>query len=190
MAWIAPQAVGIGSFSIGPESRVLRAAIIDGLPHRSIVESMSIEPVSSPWHDFPLFEFEGLGGNPGYCFLRVTVRPDNSAVFLCAQLVGYRGTSVANGIETIFQAAVKRMNDDGLFVGGQVMTPRRVLRKSRWVELYPRGTDIVQEDSYALVAFDKFMDPVWNHVTLDRAASDCFVDRNFLIVDRERLEYK
>ncbi|MET4676209.1 MULTISPECIES: hypothetical protein [unclassified Luteibacter] len=137
--------------------------------------------------DYPRFEFPGFNTD-GHCFLRVRVQGQN-AVFLCAQLIGYHGTSITNGVEAIFEQAVKQLRHDGLYSSSPPPDLISAARRSRWIEYYPEGTGSVSRDSFALVAFDASLNPTWNFVDRQKAARSCEVEPSFLSIPRESLLY-
>jgi|SRR4051812_23351709 hypothetical protein len=137
--------------------------------------------------DYPCFEFPGFNTD-GRCFLRVRVQ-GRSTVFLCAQLIGYRGTSVTNGVEAIFEQAVAQVYRDGLYSSSSPPDLTSAARNSRWIEYYPEGTGSASRDSFALVAFDGKLNPIWNFVDREKAATSCEVEPGFLSIPRERLIY-
>lgn len=146
--------------------------------------------------DFSRFQFPGFG-QVGTCFLRARVNPDGTAVFLCAQLKNYTGTSVTNAVEDIFVNAASTLEEAGVFKPKRAhwysfrreLNIVEVAARSRWVEFYPKGTGISCEDSYALVSFDSDLRPVWNYVSLERAIKVCGVGPEFFCVPPEELQY-
>lgn len=147
--------------------------------------------------DFRRFHFPGFG-QIGTCFLRIRVNPDGTSIFLCAQLRNYTSTSVTNAVEEIFVKAARTLQEAGVY------KPKRahwyslkrelnfadIAARSRWVEHYPRGTGISSEDSYALVGFDSELRPVWNYVSLERAAQECGVEQEFFFISPADLQYE
>jgi hypothetical protein len=147
--------------------------------------------------DFQRFNFPGLG-QIGTCFLRARVNPDGTSIFLCSQLRNYTSTSVTNAVEEIFVKVVSELQKSGVFklqrphwysLKGQLNFADIAVR-GRWVEYYPKGTGISGEDSYALVSFDSELRPVWNYVSLERAAKECGVEQDFFSISPEDLEYQ
>lgn len=146
--------------------------------------------------DFRRFSFPGFG-QEGTCFLRARVNQDGTSVFLCAQLVNYQGTSVTNAVEDIFLKAVQMLYEARVYkiqrkhwysLGGQ-FSYKHIVANSRWVEHYPKGTGISDRDSYALVSFDSRMRPIWNYVSLGRAAQECGVTEDFFAISPEDIKY-
>lgn len=155
------------------------------------------EPV---YKEYPRFRFPGFGSE-GTCFLRVWVRP-SGLVVLCSQLLEYYGTSVTNAVEQILVAAIERLQEDvGL---DHLVAPRRwwrfradhedfisqVVRRTVWIEHYPPGAGLHPAGSFAFVAFDSDLHPVWNYVSKETAAGECGVDAALLEVDTQFLKYE
>ncbi len=151
------------------------------------------------YRDFPRFKFPGFGSE-GTCFLRVWVRP-SGLVVLCSQLLDYYGTSVTNAVEQILVKAIERLQEEvGL---DHLAAPKRwwqfradhkgfisqVVRSTVWIEHYPPGAGLHPEGSFALVAFDNSLHPVWNYVSKETAASECGVDAAHLKIDTQLLKY-
>lgn len=149
--------------------------------------------------DYPRFNFPGFGSQ-GTCFLRARVRP-SGVVVLCSQLLGYYGTSVTNAAEQILVAAITRLQQD---VGLDHLVPAQrwwqprldedkfigeIVRRILWVEHYPPGAGLNPVGSFALVAFDSNLHPVWNYVSKEQAATECGVKAEFFELDTELLHY-
>ncbi|WP_439854770.1 hypothetical protein [Pseudomonas yamanorum] len=145
--------------------------------------------------DFKNFRFPGFG-KEGSCFLRVRVK-EGKSIFLCAQLRDYTGTSVTNAVEEIFVKIVGILNDEGIYKREKkhwysfrrFVSYESIASQSRWIEYYPKGTGIFGDDSYAIVSFDSNLSPVWNYVSLERAAQECGVTPDFFTVSSEDLQY-
>lgn len=149
--------------------------------------------------EYVRFEFPGFGSQ-GTCFLRARIRP-SGMVILCSQLLNYHGTSITNATEQILLSAIDRLNKD---VGLERLYPPKpwwqiwrnhnivvehVVRRTMWVEHYPAGTGLLDNESFALVAFDSNLHPIWNYVSKEEAARECGVEAEFLEVDAEQLRY-
>lgn len=146
--------------------------------------------------DFRRFHFPGFG-QVGTCFLRARVNRDGTSIFFCAQLRNYIGTSVTNAVEDIFVKAVRALYDEGVYKLHRKrwyslrreLNYEHIAAHSRWVEYYPKGTGISDKDSYALVSFDSELRPVWNYVSLERAARECGVTEDFFVISSEDIQY-
>jgi hypothetical protein len=148
--------------------------------------------------EYPRFKFPGFGSE-GTCFLRARVGVDG-VVVLCSQLLNYHGTSVTNAVEKILLLALDQLQRDvGLehlvqakpfwkLWGGRVKT-EELVRRTVWVEYYPPGAGLAPHGSFALVAFDNNLHPIWNYVSKNEAAEACGVSPEFLDVEIGRLEY-
>lgn len=148
--------------------------------------------------EYKRFIFPGFGSQ-GTCFLRARVRP-SGLVVLCSQLLNYHGTSVTNAAERILLAAIDQLQKDvGL---DHLMAAKpwwrfwndhrnfdQVVRRTIWVEHYPLGAGMAADGSFALVAFDSSLHPVWNYVSKEEAAAECGVEVAFLEIDTNRLQY-
>lgn len=153
-------------------------------------------PAHTFQQDFRRFHFPGFG-QIGTCFLRTRVNSDGTSIFLCAQLRNYTSTSVTNAVEDIFVKAANTLKKAGVFKLQRAhwyslkreLNFADIAARSRWVEHYPRGTGISSEDSYALVSFDSALRPVWNYVSLERAAHECGVEQAFFFISPEDLQY-
>lgn len=149
--------------------------------------------------EYPRFKFPGFGSQ-GTCFLRARIRP-SGIVVLCSQLLNYYGTSVTNAAELILVAAIEQLHKDvGLdqFVAAKPWWRPRVdsekfigemVRRLVWVEHYPPGAGLNPAGSFALVAFDSTLHPVWNYVSKQEAATECGVEAEFLELDEKLLHY-
>lgn len=149
--------------------------------------------------EYPRFKFAGFGSQ-GTCFLRVRVRPDGIVV-LCSQLLDYYGTSVTNAVEAILVSTIEQLQKDfGLdhliaarpwwrFRTSRDEFIEQIVRRTVWVEHYPPGAGLAPAGSFALVAFDSGLHPVWNYVSKEVAAAECAVEVEFLKVENERLQY-
>lgn len=149
--------------------------------------------------EYPRFKFAGFGSQ-GTCFLRARVQ-SSGLVVLCSQLLEYYGTSVTNASEQILLAAIERLQEDvGLdhlladkswwqFRISHSEFIEQVVRRTMWVEHYPPGAGLAPAGSFALVAFDSSLHPVWNYVSRDVAAAECGVEAEFLEVDTKFLHY-
>ncbi|HVI57130.1 MAG TPA: hypothetical protein VM621_18965 [Luteibacter sp.] len=141
------------------------------------------------------FSFPGFGSQ-GLCYIKALVRQD-SIVVLCAQLVGYRGTSVTNGFEDIrdrlFQTLEQRGDLDRFktrsFLSFRPTLQADIMSRVAWIEHYPEGTSMAGTATYAFVrAIPGF--PAWSYTTKERAAAECHVDQGFFEVPLERLRYE
>jgi hypothetical protein len=138
---------------------------------------------------FSSFAFPGFIKD-GRCFLRVRVAENGSAVFLCAQLYNYHGTSVTNRVEVIYEKAIAELIHKNVWqkseIPGNASSGRKLAiamrQRMRWVEHYPPGTTYRAEGSYALVSFDDLLNPRWTYVSRERAAEICDVEEKFLKV--------
>ena len=149
--------------------------------------------------EYQRFRFEGVGSQ-GTCFLRVRVR-SSGLVVLCSQLLEYYGTSVTNAVEQILVETIEQLQADvGLdhLIAAKPWWRSRidkngiieqVVRRTAWVEHYPPGAGLAPAGSFALVAFDSKLHPVWNYVSKDVAAAECGVEPGFLKVDTRLLHY-
>lgn len=148
--------------------------------------------------EYRRLHFRGFNGF-GQCFLRVKFMPGGGLVFLCVQLLNYDGTSVTNGIEAILDAAVEKLDQDGLLPDSlrppfyarhkEKRFVMNVARHARWVEHYPPETGLATGGSYALVSFGDNLNPVWNYVSRTAAAKACEVTDDFFAVDPASLVY-
>lgn len=149
--------------------------------------------------EYRRFKFPGFG-SPGTCFLRARVR-SSGLVILCSQLLEYHSTSVTNAVEQIFEAAIEQLQKDvGLdhlvaakpwwrFRVDDSEFVEQVARRTIWVEHYPLGAERAPDGSFALVAFDSRLHPIWNYVSKDVAAAECGVDAEFLEINTDLLHY-
>nr|WP_315232135.1 hypothetical protein [uncultured Albidiferax sp.] len=148
--------------------------------------------------DYSPFEFQGFG-RPGYCFLRARgMRDDDDTLriaFLCVQLENYHGTSITNAVEEILARALKRLIDEEKipkkkkWLIAKKRAPNELLSHTRWIEHYPPGVGLGENGSYALVAFDEQLNPVWNYVSREEAQQECGVDSEFFKIKRASLIY-
>lgn len=142
--------------------------------------------------EYPRLGFRGFNGL-GHCFLRVKQLDGDNLVFLCVQLLNYRGTSVTNGIEAVLDAAVEKLDADGRLPDSfrppfyarhkERRLVTNVVRHARWVEHYPPGAGLAVDGSYALVSFDDDLSPVWNYMSRAAIARACEVAEDFFEVD-------
>jgi hypothetical protein len=149
--------------------------------------------------EYPRFKFAGFGSQ-GTCFLRARVRP-SGIVVLCSQLLQYYGTSVTNAAEQILVAAIDQLQEDvgldHLITAKPWWRPRadhdefigQIVHRTAWVEYYPPGTGLDPSGSFALVAFDSELHPVWNYVSKKVAATECGVEADFFEIDSKLLHY-
>ena len=148
--------------------------------------------------EYRRLQFRGFNGS-GECYLRVKMMPGGGLVFLCVQLLDYGGTSVTNGVEAILDAAVEKLDADGLLPDSfrppfyvrnkEKRLVMNVARHARWVEHYPPGAGLVSDGSYALVSFGDNLSPVWNYMSRAAAAKACEVVEDFLDVNLASLVY-
>jgi len=148
--------------------------------------------------EYPRFRFQGFNGS-GHCFLRVKKLQNENLVFLCVQLLDYRGTSVTNGIEAVLDAAVKKLDEDGRLPDSfrppfyarhkERRLVANVVRHARWVEHYPPGAGLAIDGSYALVSFNDDLSPVWNYMSRTAIARACEVSEDFFDVNYTSLVY-
>lgn len=144
------------------------------------------------------FSFPGFGSE-GKCYLKARISSEG-IVIICSQLLNYNGTSVTNAVDQILLIAINRLqqevglnhlvdakpwwrlfSDRGKFI-------EQVVKRTAWVEYYPPGTGLADNGSFALVAFDNNLNPIWNYVSEDVAAAQCGVPIEFLKIDPERLD--
>jgi hypothetical protein len=145
------------------------------------------------------FNFPGFGSQ-GTCFLRARVR-STGVVVLCSQLLDYHGTSVTNAAEQILVAAIDQLQADvGLdhlvaakpwwrFRDDRSEFIKQIVRRVVWVEHYPEGAGLDPHGSFALVAFDSSLHPVWNYVSKEAAASECGLEKEFFEIEIGLLRY-
>jgi len=149
--------------------------------------------------EYPRFKFPGFGST-GTCFLRVRIRP-HGMVVLCSQLLDYHGTSITNAVEKIFVEAVAQLEEE---VGLNILVEAspwwkfgkkrrdafsQIVRKTVWIEHYPPDAGLDPKGSFALVAFDSALHPVWNYVSAAEASAEGGVEPEFLRISPDRLRY-
>lgn len=146
--------------------------------------------------EFRRFAYPGVSRR-GQCYLKVRVNQEGRAVFLCAQLLNYTGTSVTNAVEDILVGVVGELANEGVFKNlsrrnwfkKSPQLELEVARTCRWIEHYPPGAGLAPNGSYALVSFDSNLSPAWNYMDLARAATICEVDQKFLRVAPDELHH-
>lgn len=149
--------------------------------------------------EFPRFQFPGFVST-GTCFVRARVRHDG-LVILCAQLYGYKGTSVTNAVEEVREAVIARLHDDtGL---RHLMPAKKWWQRERtrdevldhaaahttWIEHYPKGCGLAAGATFAVVEFDDAGTPEWYYKPLATVAQHAAVEEEFLTVDPQRLHF-
>jgi hypothetical protein len=150
---------------------------------------------SSPYTDIerPRYSFPGFGST-GHCYLKARIRPD-SIVVLCAQLIGYHGTSVTNGLEAIRDSLITDLKASGelaQFKG--VASPRQppypynVYERLAWIEHYPAGTSLGGDETFAYVRFHGDS-PAWSYLKVRQIADLCHVPESFFKVSPGELVY-
>ena len=148
--------------------------------------------------EFKRFIFPGFGSD-GTCYLKVRIT-NEAVIFFCSQLINYSGTSITNAIENILTTAIKQLERDGDLDRFQKKNWNPFARRRSaiellegriaWVEYYPVEAGISNSETYALVAFDAALHPIWNYVSKSTAAEQCGVEETFLEVDPKRINYE
>jgi len=161
--------------------------------------------------DYLPFQFEGFW-KKGYCFLRIVIK-DGKVLCLCCQLPDYTGTSITNAVESVFEHAVLKLEDEKTEDGKPVVTyheqfplfkslllgeekhklQRRkdltayVLANLVWVEHYPPEIGIREAGSFAKVIFTDSGEPIWNYISIDTLESE-FDEPNLFSINYEELQ--
>lgn len=151
-------------------------------------DSLSFADIVRPRYAFPGF------GALGCCFIKARIRPD-SIVVLCAQLIGYHGTSVTNGLEAIRDGLLLDLKKDGeleRFKGipsqKDSTFPYGIYERLAWIEHYPAGTSLGGDETFAYVRFQGGS-PAWTYLRLRQIAELCGVPEHFFSVAPGELIY-
>lgn len=154
----------------------------------------------------PNFSYPGMSRD-GQCFLRIRIQK-GKPVFLCVQLKDYTGTSITNAVEDILRCSIKMLVKKGIVVSKRKKSFRDFLSqehfdmkknedllrffsaKSVWVEHYPPNTGLAPGGSYALVKFDRQLNPSWSYVRKETAVRASTLDTSFFDIPYESLHYE
>jgi len=67
-----------------------------------------------------VYSFDGFGGYPSRCHIRILEEPDKPIVILCSQMVHEPGTSITNMAEFIAQDAQKYLSRDNITLASAI----------------------------------------------------------------------
>ncbi|MBA8736073.1 hypothetical protein AAFM71_01910 [Chromobacterium violaceum] len=156
------------------------------------------------------FKFPGFWSE-GKCYLKAASNNGN-IFFLCIQLKNYSGTSITNGIESIFTNAADyllaknyiefKTNRDWLLdLTSQSLTFNKIYKKiknellteainkhSIWIEHYPPGVGLAEDGSFAYVRFDAKLNPDWTYLSQEAIYKKLGAPVNFLEFNEKDLQ--